>query len=160
MHRVLVSHGDGTSLAKETRNEAAFDLLNLKKTSCSVSIQQFGTLPLLRPSYLAAHDTLRSDTPCRQSAGDRSDRTWSAGFSAFWLSPAVVSDRSLPGHVPDTHPRHAVRQGFPGHCCKWNKWSYHSPTPAIARIPAVPLLRGFLPRYRCERVYFALLALA
>jgi hypothetical protein len=51
-YQVPLSHGDGTSLAKEARNEAVFDLLNLKKDSCSVSIQQFGTLPPLETVLL------------------------------------------------------------------------------------------------------------
>jgi hypothetical protein len=46
------SHGDGTGLAKEARNEAVFDLLNLKKDSCSVSNQQFGTLSALETVLL------------------------------------------------------------------------------------------------------------
>jgi len=45
------SHGVGIHLAKEARNEAVFDLLNLKKDSYSVSNQQFGTLPPLE-TYL------------------------------------------------------------------------------------------------------------
>ena len=46
------SHGDGTGLAKEARNETIFDLLNLKKDSCSVSNQQFGTLAPLQTVLL------------------------------------------------------------------------------------------------------------
>lgn len=41
------SHGVGIHLAKEARNETVCDLLNPKKSSCSVSNQQFCTLPPL-----------------------------------------------------------------------------------------------------------------
>ena len=40
----MIAFTDGTGLAKDARNEAVFNLLNLKKDLGSVSNQQFGTL--------------------------------------------------------------------------------------------------------------------